>query len=126
MPYMTGTGRLLLENWLHTLCQGQPTEMVRLYTRDAVLVPTLSSIRQGHPQILDYFNDFLSRDGLCGRVDTLIEQEAGHDLLISGLYTFAWRENGQVKTVQARYTMLFRPLMGYGWKVVNHHSSAVP
>ena len=117
---------LLLQRWLRTLCEGTPDEVVALYCPDAVLVPTFANIRIGSDEIRDYFLEFMSRPGLCGRIDEWVEQSLGNIALVSGVYTFGWYgDEGGPTTAQARFTLVAERRAGR-WKIINHHSSAVP
>ena len=119
--------RGLLENWLHTVCQGVPEQVVRLYAVDGILIGTFAkNIKQGRAQLLPYFRYFMGRKGLCGRVDSFIPQFFGGLGIASGVYTFYWvNEKGMPVEAQARYSFVFKPTPR-GWKILNHHSSAVP
>jgi uncharacterized protein (TIGR02246 family) len=117
----------LLSRWLKSVCGGNPNQVVQLYSVDAVLVGTFAkNIKQGRQQLLGYFQYFMSRKGLCGRLDSVIAQYTGNVAIASGVYTFYWvGDNGSPVEAQARYTFVFQPT-GQGWEIVNHHSSAVP
>ena len=117
----------LLHGWLKAVCSGNPRSVVGLYSLDGVLVGTFAqTIKQGHKALLGYFQYFMSRKGLCGEVDSLIVQYAGNVAIASGTYTFFWvGEDGQPTEAKARYTFVFAPTP-YGWRIVNHHSSAIP
>jgi hypothetical protein len=75
---------ILLRQWLATLCSGTPQDVVALYCRDGVLVPTFSTIRVGRAEMLDYFDEFMARPGLCGRIDEWVEQSVGDVAVVSG------------------------------------------
>jgi uncharacterized protein (TIGR02246 family) len=44
----------------------------------------------------------------------------------AGVYTFDLTKDGTVVKVQARYSFVYRNFPGKGWKIIEHHSSAMP
>lgn len=113
----------LAQRWMTSICTTYPAYMAQLYCTQGILIPTLSYIREGREEIKDYFEYFMSREGLCGAYDEIIVQDKGKKCQIaSGLYTFSFRENGQPQHVQARFSFVFDEK----GLIVNHHSSAVP
>jgi len=122
----------VLNIWMEAVCSRSVKRVVDLYTENAVLVPTLNpGVLQGKRQLAAYFEKFLSKQDLCGRIDCVVTQSLGRadaprqGQIYSGLYTFAWIELGSPKEIQARFTYVVVPTRR-GWKILNHHSSAVP
>ena len=116
----------LINNWLAAVASRDPATVVNLYAYDGVLIGTVAqTIKQGHQALLGYFRGFLAKDGLHGRVDSMIIQRVGPAIILSGIYTFYWRENGRPTSLKARYSFVFAP-MDRGWVILNHHSSAIP
>jgi hypothetical protein len=108
--------------------------VLALYAQNGVLVPTYSKsdlpgagvgVLRGHSQLVHYFRRFLGKRGLCGRVNTMVEQRFGRAVVYSGLYTFRWTDGGRPKTAKARYTYV-TVSTPRGARIVSHHSSAVP
>jgi len=128
-------GFFVLTAWLATLCQGRPREVVSLYMPNAVLVPTFAEIRIGREEILDYFQVFMSRTGLCGQIDNWVEQpidprpiiwDVPVASVVSGVYTFGWHSpDGGQEAAKARFSMVVARAAD-GYKIINHHSSALP
>jgi len=115
------------ELWMHTICQGSVGGVLSLYWPKAVLVPTYSDrVLSGHHELAKYFKMFLGKEGLCGQIDGLIEQDLGSVKSISGIYTFRWMDSGRPKSVVARYTFVLTPASGNHWRIVTHHSSEMP
>jgi hypothetical protein len=113
--------------WMDTLCRGTLSDVLDLYNPRAVLIPTFSpKILQGHAEIAEYFRTFMSREGLCGQIDSVIQQGHTDIVSISGLYTFGWYENGMPAQGQARYTYVVSHAHTPSWQIVTHHSSAMP
>ncbi len=118
--------------WMDAICTGNPEQVLRLYTPDAVLLATYDkNVLRGHRQLLPYFRRFMSKPGLCGEIQSTYVQNLGRAKVISGLYKFQFtKPNGNPidsvpQTVNARYTFVLVPTRA-GWKVAEHHSSEVP
>ena len=112
--------------WMETLCTGSVPKMLELYLPNAVLVATYNKdVLQGKPRLAAYFRTFMQKKGLCGQIDGIVPQRLGRSGIFSGLYTFRWRERGNPKTVQARFTYVVVPTRA-GPRILTHHSSEVP
>lgn len=115
----------LLHRWLRAVCSGDVNSVMSLYAPEGVLIGTFANqIKQG-PQLRGYFEYFLSRKGLCGKVDSVITQPINNGVVLSGTYTFSWFESGKKQSAQARYSFVFVQRGGQ-WLILNHHSSAMP
>ena len=118
--------RGLTRQWLTTVCSGDPVAVSNLYAPDGILVGTVAQrIKQGPAEIKTYFNTFLLNEGICGNITSSITQEYPGIAIDTGTYTFEWTENGERVQVPARYTFVWRKTPK-GWKIANHHSSALP
>lgn len=116
----------LTQNWLDTVCSHNPAAVTALYAPDGVLVGTVAErIKRGRPDIRTYFDMFLAKEGLCGQVTSDTVQSFPGWAIHSGMYTFAWTENCEPTTVPARFTFVYVQTP-YGWRIANHHSSALP
>ena len=115
----------LIYRWLSAVCSRDVTRVLSQYTSDAVLCGTFAKeIKQGL-ELESYFREFLARPELCGEIDSFIVQETRSGPVVSGTYTFAWAGPGGMESAQARYTFVFVEAAG-GWRILTHHSSAVP
>jgi hypothetical protein len=113
--------------WMNRLCSGSLPLVLSLYDDNAVLVPTYDKsdlpgagrgVLVGQSQIAGYLERFMSKPKLCGRVNTLLEQNPGGAVTVfSGLYTFRW----QGGFARARYTFV-----AANGKIVTQHSSEAP
>ena len=118
--------RELTRHWLAAVCAHNPAAVAALYASDGILVGTVAQrIKQGPREIKTYFNTFLSNEGICGNITSSITQEYPGVVIDTGTYTFEWTENGKRIQVPARYTFVWRKTPK-GWKIANHHSSALP
>ncbi len=116
---------LTLKQWTEAVASGQVEEILDLYAKDAILVPTLSNeivvTEDGRRR---YFEFFLSDGGpacTVDRTETRIDRKLG-TVVIGGIYTFCFsRETGE-EWVPARFLFTFEEI-GARWLITGHHSS---
>lgn len=113
----------LFETWNAALATLDPDQVTALYADDAVLLPTVSNqVRHNPAEIRDYFVGFLQKSpqGIIdeSNIELLSETHATN----SGVYTFTF---GDGSTVTARFSYLY-VASDAGWKILQHHSSAMP
>ena len=113
----------LFDHWNQALQTGDPKKVAALYDEeDGILLPTVSNkVRHDHAEIEDYFVHFLAK-GPKGVIDEANIRIFGEIAINSGVYTFSFADGAKV---QARYTFVYRH-NGADWKIVEHHSSAMP
>lgn len=112
----------LFNQWNSALETQDPKQVVTLYDTDAVLLPTVSNkVRHNHEEIEDYFVHFLAK-GPQGKINESNIRIFGDIAINSGIYTFTFAEGA---VVQARFTYVYRK-NGQEWKIIEHHSSAMP
>ena len=112
----------LFTTWNNALATGDPSQVVTLYERDAILLPTVSNkVRHNHSEIEDYFVNFLSK-GPQGKIDESNVRVFDQLAINSGVYTFTFKDGA---TVQARYTFVYR-WNDNQWLITEHHSSQMP
>lgn len=120
---ITETGvRQLFDRWNDALQTGDPETVANLYSKNAVLLPTLSNIpRDNHELIADYFVGFLAKgpvgDILEGWI--MIGDNWCEDV---GSYAFTFEDNS---VALARYSFVYIFEDGE-WKIAHHHSSLEP
>ena len=114
----------LFDLWNDAVKSGTASNVVKLYSKDAILLPTVSNrVRHNHEEIGDYFEHFLSRKPE-GTIDEANIRVSGDIAVNSGLYTFTFAL-GSPQTVHARFTFVYRRTGGE-WSIIEHHSSAMP
>lgn len=114
------------DEWIQTVCRHNPNEVILRYAEDGVLVGTVAQkIKQGRAEIKTYFDMFLAKKDLCGTYTSHLVQAYDDWAIDSGTYTFTWKEGGKQVVVPARFTFVYRKT-DEGWKIANHHSSALP
>ncbi len=116
-----------VNTWSRTVNSRQPTALSRLYSDDAIFLPTLHhGLIQNRIARTDYFSKLLGRSGFSVRIMRVQTQTLGADAAIcSGLYEFGYFDQGQMQWIEARFTMVFRDIGGQ-FLIVNHHSSRTP
>jgi uncharacterized protein (TIGR02246 family) len=114
----------LFERWNHAIQTHDPDEVVKLYDKNAILLPTLSGqVRHTHDEIKEYFIHFLSKKPV-GSINEFNIRIFGNLAINSGIYTFAF-EDGSL--AQARFTYVYKKIEEINdWIIVEHHSSLLP
>jgi uncharacterized protein (TIGR02246 family) len=118
----------LFDTWNAALQTGDPEKVADLYASDAVLLPTVSNkVRSERAAIVDYFEHFLANKPVGKKVRTIVNVLDGNSAIDAGVYEFTLTdpETGKKRVVEARYTYGYEKRDGE-WKIVNHHSSAMP
>lgn len=113
--------------WLKAVSTGSPDAVEKLYTKDAVLLPTLAPAVHNTPALRhEYFVMFTGKKNLKGTVDESHIRVFSDMAVNSGLYTFTFENaDGETVSVPARYSFVYHKTP-QGWLIVDHHSSLVP
>jgi uncharacterized protein (TIGR02246 family) len=116
-----------MEQWTKTFSNDNPDPILALYAEDAVLWGTLSPTRRDDPAALrDYFvKAFVALPSRKVAFKDPHIRVFGDTAINTGYYTFSWVKEGQGKDLPARYSFTYVKRDGR-WKIVDHHSSAVP
>ena len=115
--------RSLFYTWDYALETKDPDVVARLYSKSAVLLPTVSDVpRTDHPGIKDYFTNFLKLEPRGEILDgnIIIGSNWAQD---AGIYEFTMGATGA--KVKGRYTYVYVFEDGE-WKISQHHSSVMP
>jgi len=119
------------DEWNAALATGDPWAVIAKYTRDGMLIPTLSEDVCTCPSDLHaYFVVFLAKlpQGTLNEYNIRLEavDRLGEPLVVSnsGIYTFEFGEEG-AKPATARFTFLYKRV-GTEWRIHQHHSSLMP
>jgi len=114
-----------LQQWAATVTTGDVEKLLSLYAPDAILVPTLSNrVRDCEESRRHYFDSFLANDGLVCDIQVFkkrVSRKLG-TVVVGGLYTFAYRQDGEQRVVPARFLFTFEQIDGQ-WLITGHHSS---
>jgi uncharacterized protein (TIGR02246 family) len=113
--------------WARALGEDDPDRVLPLYANDAVLWGTLSpTVRADQTALRDYFvTAFKVLPGLKVTFGDALIRVYGATAVNTGYYTFSYVQNGEAKTLPARYSFTY-VLSGDRWLIVDHHSSAMP
>jgi uncharacterized protein (TIGR02246 family) len=115
----------LFGKWNEALRSGKAEAVLKLYARDAILLPTVSDkVRHNHAEIKEYFEQFLKYRP-TGKINEQNIRLYGRVAINSGIYTFTLTKGGKRSEVRARYTFVYHR-QGGRWLIVEHHSSAMP
>ncbi|MFF3207575.1 SgcJ/EcaC family oxidoreductase [Streptomyces sp. NPDC002962] len=118
----------LFDGWNSALRTGDAEIVADRYAADAVLLPTVSNkVRTDRAGIVDYFEHFLHNKPVGKKVQTIVDVLDRDSAIDTGVYAFTLTDpdTGRKRVVEARYTYEYEKRDGV-WKIVNHHSSAMP
>ena len=103
-----------------------PDKVAALFTRDAVLLPTVSNETRTSPEgVRDYFVRFLKKNP-SARIDTSTVKFDCNTASRVGEWTVTLKDgSGASQEVKARFSFIYRFERG-GWKIDHLHSSIMP
>ena len=119
-----------VNEWLRNVNEENVSAIVNMYSRNAILLPTLSSqICIGREEIQRYFIQFLGKEELQGRITKMYVQILDDTALASGEGIIKYRNSSQKNSREVKVD--FRDTCAIqkgteGWHIINHHSSLVP
>jgi len=120
--------RKVLDHWMKVVNGRALDDVRRLYREDAVVVPTFGKdILSSTEAIAAYFVNITDGRELqvVVRDETVREQgEPGSSQVISGIYDWLIREDGEEQRIAARFTFVMDP--GSEGPILHHHSSRLP
>ena len=115
--------RALFSLWNSALATGDSRIVASRYTKDTVLLPTVSDIpRTDFDGVKDYFDKFLLKEPQGEILDGHIRIGEGY-ASDTGIYEFTMGVDGS--KVKGRYSFLYVKESGI-WKIQHHHSSVMP
>ena len=121
-PITKAEVRNLFNLWNDALTTGDPTIVAKRYSKDGVLLPTLSDVpRNDFESIKDYFVHFLEKKptGKILEGEIFVGNNWAQD---AGIYEFTFADGSKVK---ARYSFVYVYENGQ-WMISHHHSSLMP
>ena len=116
-----------VEKWTKVFAENNPDTIMPLYSKDAVLWGTLSPTVRSDPAALKaYFvAAFQALPKATVKFGDQLIRVYGDTAVNTGYYTFSYTKDGETKSIPARYSFTYVK-DGNDWKIVDHHSSAVP
>lgn len=121
-PITKAEVRNLFNLWNDALATGDPATVAKRYSKEGVLLPTLSDVpRNDFESIKDYFVHFLEKkpDGKILEGEIFVGNNWAQD---AGIYEFTFADGSKVK---ARYSFVYVYENGQ-WMISHHHSSLMP
>ncbi len=116
-----------MDQWIEAVTTTDPETVAGLYAEDAVFWGTVSPFIRTNPAgVKDYFEHFMTMENLNAIYYKPMVRVYGDMAINSGYYTFFHTKDGKMQSIPARYTFVYRKDSGGQWKIVEHHSSAVP
>ncbi|MCX6736072.1 MAG: SgcJ/EcaC family oxidoreductase [Candidatus Parcubacteria bacterium] len=113
--------------WNEALLSRDPKKVAEMYTEDATFLPTLSpDFKFGQEETEGYFEHFLQKNPEGKVVKEKVQTLSPNSYLHSGMYDFTVDQDGERKTVEARFTFLWTQDENGEWKIAHHHSSVKP
>ncbi|MBE0661665.1 MAG: SgcJ/EcaC family oxidoreductase [Bacteroidales bacterium] len=115
----------LFQEWNNALQSKKTDQVLTLYAKEAILLPTLSpKVRHNHKEIGDYFDFFLSLSPSAEMKEENI-RIFGDMAVNSGIYVFSVTQNAEIVEIPVRFTFVYKKFDS-NWLIVEHHSSALP
>jgi uncharacterized protein (TIGR02246 family) len=124
---VTCTTQANFKTWNDALLAKDYEKVASLYSStDLSFLPTVSpKFIRDEASTKEYFMNFLKKLP-SGTITADNVQSFGDDAYLhTGMYTFMTGPDDDRKPVEARFSYMWRKVDG-GWKIVHHHSSAVP
>ena len=116
-----------MDRWIEAVTTADPDSVAKLYAKDAVFWGTVSPfMRTTFEGIKNYFVHFMRLKNLNAFYYKPMVRVYGDIAIISGYYTFYYEQNDTMMSIPARYTFAYRKNQDGEWRIVDHHSSAVP
>jgi len=114
-------------SWRAALSSGKAENIVRLYDKDAILLATLAEKPlTTQQQRLEYFTKLAALPEIAASVTAEYIRVLDEDsAVISGLYYFSFKKDGESVVIPARYSFVYEKRDG-AWIIIEHHSSKVP
>ncbi len=113
--------------WDRALQTGNPAIIAQLYSENLTLLPTMAkTVMTDYVGAEKYFAFF----GSFHPTVTMLEEHtvpiSDHSYLHCGVYQFMLDRDGERKPLDARFSMIWNKEENGEWKILHHHSSAVP
>ena len=116
-----------MDTWIMAVTTTDPETVAALYDENAVFLGTVSPFMRTTPAgIKDYFEHFMALKNLNAIYYKPMVRIYGNIAVNSGYYTFFHNKDGKMMNISARYTFVYRKNKEGEWKIIDHHSSAVP
>lgn len=116
----------VLKTWEECLNKGDLTNIVGLYSNNAVLWGTFSKIIRDSPELIEeYFEGLFKKDLLRVHFSLIRSRIHNGTFLYSGTYEFSYMDRKLV-ILPARFTFVVGRDEEVGYRIMEHHSSLIP
>jgi len=116
----------VLKKWENYLNSGDLANIVGLYSSEAILWGTFSTIVRDNPRLIEnYFQELFCKDQLRVHFSLIRSRVFNGTYLYSGTYEFSYMDGDPV-TIPARFTFVVSQDKNTGYRIVEHHSSLIP
>ena len=113
-----------LHLWTETIKTKSPEKVAKLYSKSAILLPTLSNkVRTTPDSIHEYFIHFWQSHQSAQSTSVTVEKINDSTAINSGIYTFKLDPD---QTAGARFTFVYEQNDENEWEIIEHHSSLLP
>jgi uncharacterized protein (TIGR02246 family) len=117
---------VVVNRWAAAFTANDADAVVKLYTPDAILLGTASTvIAEGTAPIRDYFKGLPGTGNKVAIGDHRTAVLSDGAVLVTGFYEFTPIRNGQPTPTPARFTFIVVKRDGE-WLIAHHHSSRRP
>jgi uncharacterized protein (TIGR02246 family) len=115
------------QKWATVFADNNPDTMLPFYAKDGVLWGTLSpTVRSDPGAVKAYFvGAFQALPKATVKFGDQLIRVYGDTAVNTGYYTFSYTKDGETKSIPALYSFTYVK-DGNDWKIVDHHSSAMP
>lgn len=128
-PIISDNQALIVEAmkaWAREFSATNTNNIIALYSPDASLWGTFSSVIRASPEsIADYFDKIFMFTNRKVTFKDINIRFYGDTAISAGLYTFSLKNAGQKLVVPARYSFIYVKQNGR-WLIAEHHSSVMP
>lgn len=123
----TEIAQKVISQWFDLLENGDVESICALYSSEADFLPTFSPLFVRNPDgVHQYFHHFISKHPKGKIVEESIRFLSDDCFIHAGLYNFEVGPVSDRTIVHARYTYVWRICADNYWKIIHHHSSALP
>jgi uncharacterized protein (TIGR02246 family) len=115
------------EKWNEALKSKDPDKVAELYSDEATFLATVSGkFRKEKADAKEYFVHFLENNPEGEIKEEEVTDLGADSYMHTGMYDFRVGPEEDRKTVEARFTFIWRKNKGGKWEILHHHSSKVP
>lgn len=113
--------------WEAAVSSGDPKVVAALYTDNLTLLPTMAkTVMTDYAGAEKYFAFFGSFNPTVKMLEEHVVSISDRAYLHCGVYQFMLDRDGERKPLDARFTFVWVQDEQGEWKILHHHSSAIP